>query len=47
MGRMKEVDLEGQQKACQEQCTHSFIDADNEGCYGKEICRRCGIKQAK
>ena len=26
-------------------CRHSFIDADNEGCYGNEICRYCGFTQ--
>lgn len=29
------------------QCEHDFIDDDNEGCYGKEICRFCGFKRKK
>lgn len=28
-------------------CEHSFIDADNEGIYGYEICRFCGWRQHK
>ena len=23
-------------------CNHSWVDYDNEGCYGKEVCRICG-----
>ena len=29
------------------ECSHSFMDLDNEGIYGKEVCRFCGIKQSK
>lgn len=28
-------------------CNHSFIDADNEGFYGYEVCRFCGLKKHK
>lgn len=28
-------------------CEHSFIDSDNEGDYGYEQCRFCGLKQHK
>ena len=44
---------EGNLKYCQGHsifeniCQHSWIDADNEGFYGKEICRFCGEKRRK
>lgn len=28
-------------------CKHSFIDKDNEGVYGKEVCRFCGYIRNK
>jgi len=28
-------------------CKHSFIDADNNPIYGKEVCRFCGITRYK
>lgn len=28
-------------------CNHSYIDADNFGVYGKEVCTICGHKQHK
>ena len=28
-------------------CDHWFVDADNEGFYGKEECRFCGFTQDK
>ena len=28
-------------------CEHSWIDSDNEGCYGIEICRFCGKERKK
>jgi len=28
-------------------CEHSFIDNDNEGIYGKEVCRFCGEIRSK
>ena len=28
-------------------CDHSFIDEDNEGIYGNEVCRFCGEEQEK
>ena len=28
-------------------CDHEWIDDDNEGFYGKEVCRFCGIKRHK
>jgi hypothetical protein len=26
---------------------HSFVDSDNEGSYGHQVCRICGIKEKK
>lgn len=31
----------------EDRCEHSFIDNDNEGCYGNEICRFCGLIRNK
>ena len=28
-------------------CGHFWIDADNEGCYGYEECRFCGMRRHK
>jgi len=28
-------------------CEHSFIDADNDGIYGNEVCRFCGWRRHK
>ena len=28
-------------------CEHSFVDDDNNGIYGKEKCRKCGLIQGK
>ena len=29
------------------ECDHSWVDADNEGIYGQEECRKCGVKKDK
>jgi hypothetical protein len=39
-----EISLE---KESQDGCECSYIDMDNEGQYGKEVCRFCGKKQRK
>ena len=28
-------------------CNHSFVDCDNDGFYGYEVCRFCGLKRHK
>ena len=43
-GRCKTIGL---YEDCAEPCEHDWIDDDNEGSYGKEVCRFCGEKQKK
>ena len=31
----------------EDRCEHSFVDLDNEGIYGKEVCRFCGLIRRK
>jgi len=47
----RERDIEDARDALAEikqvRCDHSWIEADNEAPYGKEICRICGKRRSK
>jgi hypothetical protein len=39
--------LNKEKKQRTKKCSHLFIDNDNDGCYGYEICVYCGTKRHK